>query len=174
MAVIYVLFASKANRICFVFGFISSMIYIYLTFSLKFYFDTSINIYYLIMSIYGWYAWGSDGDNYSSIMTLSSKKFSTLLFSGLIFSLGVAFTATLFTDASLAYLDAFTTVFSIIATWMVVKKYIENWLIWIIVDLVASGMYFYKEFYLTSLLFILYTLIAIYGFFKWRKKLNHV
>jgi nicotinamide mononucleotide transporter len=56
---------------------------------------------------------------------------------------------------------------------MVVKKYLENWLFWIVIDAVAAGMYFYKELYLTALLFILYTIIAINGFFKWKKLLRH-
>jgi nicotinamide mononucleotide transporter len=89
--------------------------------------------------------------------------------SGISLTLILAFGAERFSTAELAYLDAFTTVFAIIATYMVVKKYIENWLIWIVVDLVASGMYFYKDLYFTSLLFLIYTLIAIFGYFKWKK-----
>ena len=84
----------------------------------------------------------------------------------------LAFVAEYFSNTQLAYLDAFTTIFAIIATFMVVKKRLENWLIWIVVDLVASGMYFYKELYFTALLFFTYTIIAIVGYFKWKKLLQ--
>jgi nicotinamide mononucleotide transporter len=174
-ALIYIYLAAKGNRWCFLFGLISSTIYIYLSASLKFYFDTLINSYYVVMSFYGWIVWSKNTEEEQSLVvkTLSKKAFLSCIVAGFVVTFLSGFSATQFSDAALPFLDAFTTVFSIIATWMVVKKQIENWLIWIVVDAVASGMYFYKELYLTSLLFIIYTIIAIRGYFKWQKLLKY-
>lgn len=172
-AIFYVILATKGNKWCFVFGLISSSIYVYLTLVLKLYFDFGINLYYVVMSFYGWFAWSNKqkGDSIA-IITMSNNSFLGIGIVGIIISFILAWAATQFSDAALPYLDSFTTIFSIVATYLVVKKYIENWLIWVVVDLVSTGMYFYKELYLTSLLFLIYTLIALFGFLKWKKLLN--
>ena len=172
-AVIYVYLAAKANKWCFLFGLISSVIYVYIATVLKFYFDTAINAYYVFMSIYGWVEWGKTKPSNLQIQSLSKAGFRKLILIGLLLCIGLGLLADYFSDAVLAYPDAFTTIFSFIATYLVVKKYIENWIIWIFVDLIAAGMYFYKELYLTALLFILYTILAIWGFKNWKKKLDH-
>lgn len=172
-ALIYVYLASKGKRLCFLFGLISSAIYVYLTIQLKLYFDTFINSYYIYMSFAGWFAWKKQNNGEIYVQKISTKRLRISLLIGFPLTLLLAFWADRYTDASIPYLDAFTTVFSIIATWMVVKKYLENWLFWIVIDSVAAGMYFYKELYLTALLFILYTIIAINGYFKWKKLLRH-
>lgn len=169
-ALIYVALATKGNRWCFLFGLISSAIYVYITYQLNFFFDVGINCYYIIMSFYGWFAWSNNSNNAKLQVKKTPKRLLPIFaLSGISLTLIFAFGAERFSTAELAYLDAFTTVFAIIATYMVIKKYIENWLIWIVVDLVASGMYFYKELYFTSFLFLIYTLIAIFGYFKWKK-----
>ncbi|MFT6166055.1 MAG: nicotinamide mononucleotide transporter [Vicingaceae bacterium] len=172
-ALIYIALASKGNRWCFLFGLISSSIYVYITFHLNFFFDVGINAYYVIMSFYGWFAW-SKQNNPSSVQVekISSKKLVLTITLGTITFLTLAAIADKYSSAELAYFDAFTTVFAVIATYMVVKRQIENWLIWIVVDAIAAGMYFYKELYFTTLLFIVYTLVAVFGYLKWKKLLN--
>lgn len=171
-ALIYVVLAAQAKKLCFAFGLISSAIYVYLATELQFYFDSVINLYYVLMSFYGWFAWSKQKNlKQSGIQSMSKKMLYILLLVGLFVTIILAFSADRFSSASLPYLDAFTTVFAIIATWMVIKKYIENWLIWIIVDLIAMGMYFYKGLILTSFLFGIYTVIASFGYFKWKKQL---
>jgi len=171
-ALIYIGLATKGNKWCFLFGLISSVVYIYLSVVLKFYFDTAINIYYVIMSFYGWFAWSAT-NNSSDFIPLQLKKKSFLIYlaSGTVITVVLAFIVDQLSDAALPYFDAFTTIFAIIATYMVVKKWIENWLIWIVVDTIAAGMYWHKELYLTSLLFALYTIISIVGYQKWKKQL---
>ena len=171
-ALIYVGLAAKGNRWCFLFGLISSSVYIYLSLILKFYFDTAINTYYIAMSFYGWFAWGKN-DNSSDFvpLKLEPKKFALFIIVGFLVTIVLAFTVSQYSDASLPYFDAFTTIFAIIATYMVVKKWIENWLIWVVVDFVAAGMYWYKELYLTAILFLIYTIISIVGYQKWKKQL---
>lgn len=169
-ALIYVYLATKGNKWCFLFGLISSSIYLYITFIYKFYFDFGINGYYVVMSVYGWLAWSKkNGIEDEKINRINTKKLLLYIFSGAIITVILASLVTKFTDASLPYFDAFTTVFSIIATFMVVKKELENWLFWIVIDLVASYMYYYKELYFTALLFVIYTFVAVFGYFRWKK-----
>ncbi len=172
-ALIYIFLAAKSNRWCFLFGLISSAIYIYITFELAYYFDVLINTYYVGMSFYGWIEWGKTNQSTISIKQMSKKLLIILLSTCLILSISMAFVISQFSNASLPYLDAITTFYSLLATWMVVKKYIENWVIWIAIDFIAAGMYFYKELYLTGLLFLVYSIIAIFGYRNWKKQLSY-
>tara|TARA_R110000868_G_scaffold107025_1_gene292987 strand:- start:980 stop:1585 length:606 start_codon:yes stop_codon:yes gene_type:complete len=172
-ALVYIVLASKGNRWCFLFGLISSLIYVYITFQLNFFFDVGINAYYVIMSFYGWGAWSKQTNPSAvKVQQISFKQLAITLILGAVIFLTLGAIADEHSSAELAYFDAFTTVFAIIATYMVVKRQIENWLIWIVVDAVAAGMYFYKELYFTTLLFLVYTLVAVFGYLKWKKLLD--
>ena len=103
---------------------------------------------------------------------MSLKKFVIWLLLALAISLMLGFSAS-YTDAALPYWDAITTVYAVLATFLVVKKVIENWLIWIVVDFIAMLMYFEKGLLLTAGLFLIYTIIAIHGYVQWRKKLSY-
>lgn len=172
-ALIYVYFASKEKSICFLFGFISSAIYVYICLEHKLYFDTIINVYYIAMSIVGWMAWSPSKKSKSQKISYLGLKWT--LFWCVLGLLLVFITGSLAesqTDASLPYIDSLTTVFALIATYMVVKKYIENWILFVIIDGISIWLYFYKELYLTSILFAIYTLIAIRGYYLWKKNME--
>src|SRR5690606_23352931 len=114
-----------------------------------------INLYYIIMSVVGWYLWSKKPDN--TILKVSSiGKYNLIVVTvtGVIITAILGYLMQLYTDASLPYIDSFTTVFALIATYMVVKKKIENWLIWIVADGISIGMYAYKSLYFTSFLFL--------------------
>ncbi|KAA3652902.1 MAG: nicotinamide riboside transporter PnuC [Bacteroidetes bacterium] len=173
-AIIYVWLAARSNYWCFLFGFISSAVYVYICFQFKLYFDVIINLFYLLMSVIGWVSWKNNTeDNILQIFSMNKREFWKLIALGISITILLAAFATHFSDASLPYLDAFTTVFGIIATILVIQRKIENWLIWIAVDIVAISMYFYKGLQLTALLFLIYTIIAISGYISWKKQLNH-
>lgn len=172
-SLIYLYLATKQNKWCFLFGLISSAIYVYICFEIKLYFDTFINLYYVLMSVIGFISWNSiKTKNTNHISKISTSKFLIYSSIGLILSLVVGFYASRYTDASFPFIDAFTTVFALIATWMVIKKYIENWLIWIIVDGISIVIYQQKALIFTAFLFFIYTIIAIKGYFQWRKQIN--
>ena len=125
------------------------------------------------MSIYGWLNWKSNTEQGElKVSKIRPKTLFVWIVAGLILNILLAEFATRFSDASLPYLDAFTTIFAILGTYLVIKRKIENWLIWIVVDFIASGMYYYKELYLTSLLFFAYSIVAIFGYFNWKKQLS--
>lgn len=172
-AVLYIILAARKNKWCFLFGLISSAIYVYLTIQLKLYFDTFINTYYIGMSILGWMAWSQSTDRTDlPIIKLGWKKL--LLYSSitLMLSMLLGWWASIYTDDALPYWDAFTTIFALIATYWVVKRILENWLIWIVVDLSCTFIYLYKGLPLTALLFLSYTIIAIYGYKNWQKSIR--
>lgn len=167
-ALIYVVLAAKTKRSCFIFGFVSSAIYIYICLKFNLYFDTLINLFYVIVSIIGWFNWNSSTSE-DFVLSLDHKKTIYIILGGLTLTAGLAVFAERFSNASLPYLDAFTTVFSLIASYLLLKRYKINWLFWIIIDLVAAYMYYIKELELTSALFLFYTLLAAYGYYNWGK-----
>ena len=167
-AIIYVFLAAKGLKICFLFGFISSAIFVQICFTDHLYFDTAINIYYVVMSVVGWIHWSGSEDQIQ-VKKMSTNQFILLTLSALLFSILLGYLVDQYTDATLAYVDAFTTVLAVLATWLMVKKVLQNWLIWIVADAVSIFMYAYKDHYPIALLFLVYTTLAFYGWFQWNK-----
>ncbi len=170
-SLLYVYLASKTNRNCFIFGGISSAIYVYICFTYQLYFDTFLNLFYIFMSIIGFIVWHRPKGE-QPIQLLANRKFFWLSILGGFAVMASGSIAASITTSSLPYIDAFTTIFALIGTVMVIKKYLENWIIWIVVDAVSIGLYFYKELYFTSLLFLIFTIIAVKGYFEWKKQIN--
>lgn len=174
LSLIYLYLSIKQKISLWIFGFLCSALYVVVFYQSKFYADMSLQFYYLGVSIYGWFSWKL-GKLHSG-KELPVKR--TNLKQGLILSLITLvifilyyFILTQYTDSPLPFADSFTTAISITATWMLAKKMIEHWILWIIVDVVSSGLYFYKELYPTAGLFIVYTIMAVVGFVQWRKNL---
>ena len=165
-AIIYVFLAARGNRACFIFGFISSAIFVHICFKDHLYFDAAINIYYVIMSIVGWIQWSASSDHFQ-VIRIPTKFFILLSLSSIVLSILLGYLVDKYTDATLAYVDAFTTVLAVVATWMMVKKVLQNWLIWIVADAVSIFMYAYKDHFPIALLFIIYTILAFYGWHQW-------
>ena len=150
-------------------------LYIYVFYQSKFYADMSFQFYYLIVSIYGWYLWltkseKSDSETKYTVNRLNSKQLTiSLLISSVLF-VAIYFILKRFTDSPIPVGDAFTTALSITATWLLAKKYLENWLFWIVVDAVSTALYIVKGLYPTAILFTVLTIMAVVGYFKWRKE----
>lgn len=150
-------------------------LYIFVFYHSKFYADMSFQFYYLIVSIYGWYLWltkreKSDSESEYTVNKLNGKQLTiSLLVSAALFVV-TYFILKCFTDSPVPIGDAFTTALSITATWLLAKKYLENWLFWIVVDAVSTALYIIKGLYPTIILFTVLTILAIVGYFKWRKE----
>ncbi len=175
---LYIILSIKQNIWCWPVGLITSALYIYVFFVTKFYADMGLQVYYLVVSIYGWYFWMFGG---------KSKKADDLKISNVQYPLSIyltlatvilfgiiAFILINFTDSEIPYWDAFTTAGSFVATWMLARKMIEHWLIWIIVDAVSLGLYIYKGLYATVILFAVYTILAVTGYMEWKKELKKI
>lgn len=165
----------KQNILCFPAGIINVGLYAYLFFSAKLYADAGLQIIYIALLFYGWLQWQNKTTAKEPEVTKTEKP---LLIIFLITGIGATFFLGTFlyskTDASLPYLDALTTVMSLIAQWMIAKKKIENWLIWIAADVIYVGMYIYKSLYLTSGLYFIFILLAVFGYLEWKKSLKKI
>ena len=170
--IISVLFARKNNIIVYPTGLISTLIFIYILYNFKLYGEFIINIYYSVMSILGWYLWSrrNNGQEEFPISIMNSKEYKI---SGLIFTATLLFIALVyhffdkFTDLT-AYVDAFTTALFFVGMWLMAKRKIENWIVWIIADIISVPLYFYKGLTFSSLQFIVFTIIAILGYIEWK------
>ena len=165
-SVIYVILVSKENIWCWAAAGISVLLYIYICFSAQLYPETGLQIFYLMMAIYGYYNWNKNDGNLQ-ITQWATDKHLLLILVGAIIAFLMGFYFATYTDSKMPIVDSFTTVFSTIATYMVTKKILENWLYWIAIDAISVYLYFNRELHLTSLLFIAYTIIAIIGYFTW-------
>ena len=172
MSILYVFFAAKENIWCWFFGATSAILYTYICFNAKLYAETFLQIFYLIMAVIGYISWKKT--EISKINQWSVKNHLILILLSVILIFTVGFLLSIRTDAKMPLVDTFTTVMSVVATILVIKKVIENWLYWIVIDLVSIFLYLERDLHLSSILFMIYTIIAIKGYFSWveKSKLN--
>jgi len=174
--VISVLFARKNNILVYPTGLVSTILYVYILFEFQLYGDLIINFYYTIMSFLSWYLWSKtkDGEDEFPISTINRKE---ILVSTLIFTITLTFVALVyyffdkFTNWT-AYVDALTTGLFFVGMWLMAKRKIENWILWIIADAISIPLYFYKGLTFSSFQFILFTIIAILGYKEWKRFLQ--
>lgn len=173
LALAYVLWAAVGSIWCWPAAFISTAIYSYIFFDVSLLMDSALSVYYLIMAIYGYWVWRKDNSNHDELSTLTIVSWDInlhvkagLLLTLISFMLGYVMAN--YTSADFPYLDTFTTVFAVFATYMVTQKVLENWLYWIIIDAVSIYLYIAKELNPTVILFCIYVCIATFGYFKWR------
>lgn len=170
--VVSVLFARKNNILVYPTGLISTLIFIYILYNFKLYGEFIINIYYSIMSILGWYFWSrrNNGQEEFPISIMNSKEYKI---SAIIFTVTLLFIALVyhffdkFTNLT-AYVDAFTTALFFVGMWLMANRKIENWIVWIIADIISVPLYFFKGLTVSSLQFIVFTIIAVLGYIEWK------
>ena len=174
--IISVLFARKNNILVYPTGLISTILYVYILFKFQLYGDLIINGYYSIMSVLGWYLWSKtkDGEDEFPISSINRNEF---IISVLIFIITLTFVAFVyhffdkFTHWT-AYVDALTTGLFFVGMWLMAKRKIENWILWIIADIISVPLYFYKGLTFSSFQFIVFTIIAILGYKEWKRFLQ--
>ncbi len=164
----------RENVWCFPIGLVNVLLSLFLFYQQKLYADALQQFVYIILLSYGWFYWIT-GNNSQKQLKISNSN-SNLLFLCLVtFLLCTLILGTLlsqYTDATFPWLDSTATSLSFVAQWMIAKKKIENWLIWMVVNIMYIGIYIYKDLWLYSLLFFIYLLLAISGYLTWRKQLN--
>jgi nicotinamide mononucleotide transporter len=172
LSLIYVWLSVKQKLSLWLFGFLSAALFAVVFFQAKLYAVMTLQFYYLAVSVYGWLSWKkgktATGDELT-VKKISSRE--VLIFTIVTFVVFIIYYYILenHTDSPLPLIDSATTALSITATWMLARKIIEHWLIWIVVDVISASLYLYKELYSTSLLFVVYTIMAVVGFLQWRK-----
>ena len=176
IGLLYLWLEYRASIYLWIAGIIMPAIYIFGYYKAGLYADFGINIYYLLAAVYGWIIWkyGSKKQEKAElpITRIPLKYLPPLTAVFIIALLGIVWILINFTDSTVPWLDSFTTALSIVGMWMLARKYVEQWWAWILVDIVCCGLYIYKELYFTSGLYGLYSIIAIFGYLKWKKMMH--
>jgi len=176
LSLIYLYLSVKRRISLWIFGFLASALYAVIFFQSQFYAGMTLQFYYMFVSVYGWINWKRGQEKTGKELPVSRVPKKTIgylaLASILIFFLYYFVHSK--TDSSLlvAVGDSFVTALSIVATWMLAKKYIEYWLVFIIVNPISASLYFHQSLYPTAVLFLVYTTIAVVGYFQWKKSLQ--
>lgn len=172
IGLLYLYFEYNANKLLWPVGVLMPIIYIYIFFDSKFYADMGVNIYYFFASIYGWVKWSNskkDNSEELQIARTPNKYILPLTAIGLALFAVIAFILVRFTDSPVPYGDSFTTALSILGMWLLAHKYLEQWWFWVAVNIVSCGLYLWKGLHTTSILFAIYSVISVFGYFKWKK-----
>jgi nicotinamide mononucleotide transporter len=168
-------FSKNNNILVFPTGMISTFIFIYLLYKSVLLGDMMINAYYFIMSIYGWYVWTREENNSITLISRINAKEKNICILIFIFSLIFVYSIYVYFDkwnSLTAYIDNLTTAIFFVGMWLMAKRKIENWIFWIIGDIISVPLYFYKGLTFTSLQYLIFTFIAIAGYYSWKKILN--
>lgn len=167
LGLLYLVLISFSQRIAWIFGVLSSAIYVYMAFIGAIYLHSGLQFVYVVLGIFGYINWGKSAETKLKIWTLQKHFLVGIptLLSAL--TLGYFFSKT---NQKLPYLDAFITAFAILATYLTTKSILENWLYWIVLNLLSMYLWYEQDLQLTVFLFAVNTLMAVFGFILWRKK----
>ena len=180
---LYLLLEIRQHRAMWVVGFLTSLVYVFVFFFSKLYADMGLNIYYVAISIYGFWQWTrkkaineeKTNQNAPANEAILYRNMTFPLLTGIILAI-LAIYALLyyilhnFTDSPIPAGDAFTTAVGIVATWMLARRIIEHWIFWIIVNCVSVYLYYLRGLYPTMFLYICYAILAAVGLYTWKKK----
>lgn len=169
-------YSKKEDILVFPTGIISTGIFVYILMVFGLLGDMLINGYYFSISIYGWWLWTRKGDQENVIeiarINKKEKKWSALLFAGAVVFVVVVYLIFNRWDTWTAYVDTFTTATFFVGMWLMARKKLENWIFWIIGDIISIPLYWYKGLIFTSFQYVLFTIIAVLGYFAWKKSLD--
>ncbi|MCH1436945.1 MAG: nicotinamide riboside transporter PnuC [Flavobacteriales bacterium] len=166
----YVVLAAKRMLICWWFAFIGSSLFVYLCYVGHLYIESILQLFYVVMAVVGWFSWKLSKADDVEIKTWSFKNHVlNIVVSGFV-ALLLGFIFDHYTLQANPYVDAFTTCYSLSATFMVTRKIMGNWIYWIVIDLVSIYLYTQQDYYLTAVQYGIFTLLAIYGFMAWKKE----
>ncbi|QRR04278.1 nicotinamide riboside transporter PnuC [Dyadobacter sandarakinus] len=165
---------TRQNVLGWFFGIVNAVLYAVVFWQVRLYADMGLQAYYFITSIYGWWLWLFGGKNHDGVAVSRMPARLYTLFA-VIFVVATwlwGYMLSRFTDASLTYADSALTVASLIGQWMMARKYIENWILWIAADACYVGLYYYKGLHLTAILYIVFLVLAGWGYVQWKRDLR--
>ena len=162
----------RQNIWCWPVGVVMVSLYIYIFYDTKLYSDAALNVFFLVMQFYGWYHWTRGGLDHSrslAAVTRLSRRGWLLTAAGVVaWTGGVGTLMHRYTDAAAPYPDSFTTILSVIAQFLLTRKILENWTLWIVADLVYIGVYTFKALYWTAGLYVVFLALCIQGYREWK------
>lgn len=176
--IIYLWLEYKASIHLWIVSIIMPLIYLVVYHDAGLYADMAINIYYLIIALYGWLSW-----KYTSVFKVNikepkqelniahttPKQWLAMLITFIVCHISISLSLIYFTDSDVPWFNGLTSALSIVGMWMLARKLIEQWFVWIVVDLLSAILYMTKDLKLTSILYIAYAIVAIFGYLKWKK-----
>lgn len=175
-AVTSVLYSKKNNIKVYPTGIVSTLIFVYLLYKWELFGDMIINVYYFVMSVYGWYLWSKSSEDREELKisrtNVSDYKISSLIF--IFSSIFVMLVYFFFEKFGVwwSYVDIFTTGLFFVGMYLLAKRKVEHWIFLIIGDIISVPLYYYKGYTITSMLYIAYTVIAVFGYLEWKKIWN--
>lgn len=176
LGILFLYFEIKQNWWLWPLGILTSVFYIFIFYQAKFYADMGLQFYYVVISIYGWWYWWRGTNDHAKAelpIVRLAPKLALMLSALTTLSFGIiAYILVNYTDSPVPYWDAFTTALSITATWMLAHKILEQWYIWILVNIISLALYVYKGLYPTVVLFAFYAVLSFVGYQQWRKVYN--
>ncbi|MEM6379842.1 MAG: nicotinamide riboside transporter PnuC [Bacteroidota bacterium] len=168
---IYVILVSQENIWCWFWGGLNALLSIYLFIEIQLYAESILYAYYFLAAIYGWYAWkhARRVSDTNAIIEWSWQKHLIMILVGFGLSYLLYLFLSSYTDAQMPLIDAHTTIFSFLATYLVTRKVLSNWLYWIVIDAISVWLYVSRGIELYAVLMLVYTVIAVLGYFQWKK-----
>jgi nicotinamide mononucleotide transporter len=173
-ALAYLILAIRQNLACWAAAIISTSIYVVLMFRAGLMMESALQVFYIIMAVYGWYSWthGTGPDKKLLISSWPLQK-HVVPVAVILVATGVSgYLLSSYTDAAMPYLDSLTTWGAVFSTWLVARKIIQNWHYWFVIDSLSVYLYLNRGLYLTAALFVLYLVLIVIGLRQWRKNLN--
>ena len=170
LAVLYLMLAIRQNIWCWAAAAVSTSLYLYIMYEARLYMESALQVFYLAMAAYGWYQWRLGGPDHHGVKVTTWPWRNHVLAIGAVLLLVVVSgeLLTRYSDAALPFADSFTTWGAVIATWMVARKILENWIYWFLIDAVSVGLYLSRELYFTAMLFLAYLVMIVIGYRTWK------
>ena len=173
LGVAYVWLAIREDAWCWPAGLANAALFLVVFFHARLYGSAALQAVYVALSIYGWWQWlhGGTGESRLAVSRTPARWATWLAAAGVLASAALGLFLKLRTDAALPFVDGATTAFSLVGQWMTTRKWLENWLVWIAVDVVFVAMYLSQRLYGTSVLYAVFLVMAILGYKEWRSSL---
>ncbi len=173
LGLLYLWLEYKANIWVWIVGAIMPMVHGMLYLSSGIYADAAMQLYYVVAGIYGLFVWLRGEKRSEKRVDIQHTPKQWILPLVLVYALlhvALYFLLTEFTDSRVPFFDSMSTALSVVAMWMLSRKLVEQWLVWLVVDMISVGLYFYKGIPITALLYTLYCALAVAGYMRWRKQ----
>ena len=176
LAVVYLVLAIREHPGCWPAAILSSLIYVALLGKAQLYMEAALQVFYVAMAVYGWWAWrpAAEGGDALVVHTWPWRWHVAALLIVALLSLASGWLLEANTAAALPYLDSSITWASLLATWMVARKVLENWLYWFVIDSLSLAVFLNRGLYLTAALFALYLVLIVIGYRTWRRRVREV
>ena len=171
-AILYLILAVKQNILCWTAGIISSVLYFFIMQKAGLYMEAYLQVFYVVMGIYGWSQWSASNASNPSFIVNTWSKYQHMITISIILVLSLlsGFLLERYTDAALPFLDALVSWGAVVATYMVAKKLLENWIYWFVIDATSIFLFIERGLWLSALLFATYLVIIFFGYQSWNKE----